>query len=78
MTVLIRPADLARDLCVSRTWVYEAASTGRIPSIRIGGEDGPLRFVPEDVERWLEEARSAWRPGRRSAPTRGPVDSPPR
>ena len=66
---LLRPGDLARELCVSRAWVYDAAHRGRIPSIRIGGEDGPLRFVAEDVERWLDEARAAWRPGGRSVPT---------
>jgi predicted DNA-binding transcriptional regulator AlpA len=69
MPTLLRPSDLARDLCVSRAWVYDAASRGRIPSIRIGGEDGPLRFVAEDVERWLDEARAAWRPGGRGAAT---------
>jgi predicted DNA-binding transcriptional regulator AlpA len=70
MRTLIRPSDLARDLCVSRTWVYDAANTGRIPSIRIGGEEGPLRFVAEDVERWLDTARDAWKPGGPAIPTR--------
>jgi predicted DNA-binding transcriptional regulator AlpA len=69
MRTLIRPGDLARELCVSRAWVYDAANRGRIPSIRIGGADGPLRFVAEDVERWLDEARAAWRPGRASVAT---------
>jgi predicted DNA-binding transcriptional regulator AlpA len=69
MQSLIRPSDLARDLCVSRAWVYDAARSGRIPSIRVGGADGPLRFVPEDVQRWLDEARAAWRPGRGSVGT---------
>lgn len=61
---LLRPNDVARLLSVSRAWVYEAARTGRIPSFRLGGEDGPLRFVVEDVERWLTEARGNWLPGR--------------
>ncbi|MBV9418107.1 MAG: helix-turn-helix domain-containing protein [Solirubrobacterales bacterium] len=42
----LKPNDVARQLAVSRAWVYEAARTGRIPSVRIGGPDGPLRFVP--------------------------------
>jgi excisionase family DNA binding protein len=62
---LLKPNDVARWLAVSRAWVYNAARTGRIPSIRIGGEDGPLRFVREDVEQWLDEARAGWTPGRR-------------
>jgi excisionase family DNA binding protein len=61
---LLKPNDLARRLAVSRAWVYEAAKSGRIPSVRIGGVDGPLRFVPKDIERWLAEARTAWLPGR--------------
>jgi excisionase family DNA binding protein len=73
-TVLLKPADVAARLAVSRTWLYDAAKTGRIPSIRIGGEDGPLRFVPEDIDRWLRDARSAWLPGRSPVATRRPID----
>ena len=62
---LLKPNDVARWLAVSRAWIYDAARTGRIPSVRIGGEDGPLRFVREDVEQWLDEARAGWTPGRR-------------
>jgi excisionase family DNA binding protein len=67
---LLRPNAVARRLGVSRTWLYIAAKDGRIPSVRIGGPDGPLRFVPEDLEAWLDEARAAWRPGDTSAATR--------
>lgn len=74
MTDLIRPGQVAKDLAVSRTWVYDAANAGRIPSIRIGGEEGPLRFVPEDLDRWIDEARKAWRPGGGSVATRSPCD----
>jgi excisionase family DNA binding protein len=63
-TMLLKPAQVAARLAVSRTWVYDAAKDGRIPSVRIGGEDGPLRFIPEDVEHWLEQARAGWLPGR--------------
>ena len=69
MRPLIKPSELARELGVSRAWIYEGARTGRIPSIRIGGHDGPLRFVSEDIEEWLNDARDAWQPGRRSAST---------
>ena len=63
---------MAAQLGVSRTWLYEAAKIGRIPSIRIGGKDGPLRFVYEDLERWIDDARAAWHPGRSAVPTRVP------
>lgn len=60
---LLKPADVCRRLCVSRSWLYAAAQDGRIPSIRVGGPGGPLRFVPADLERHLEEARGLWRAG---------------
>jgi excisionase family DNA binding protein len=66
---LLKPTEVARRLGMSRTWLYAAAKNGRIPSIRIGGPDGPVRFVPEDLEAWLDEARAAWRPGDSSAAT---------
>jgi excisionase family DNA binding protein len=66
---LITPLEVAARLGVSRTWVYVAAKEGRIPSIRIGGSEGPLRFVADDVDRWIDEARAAWRPGDTSAAT---------
>ena len=62
----MKPAEVAALLQVSRTWVYDAAADGRLPSVRLGQPDGPLRFVRADVEAWLNEARSAWTPGRRS------------
>jgi excisionase family DNA binding protein len=72
---LLKPSDLAHRLGVSRSWLYDAAKAGRIPSIRIGGEDGPLRFVPEDVDRWIDEARAAAPPGK---PTVGTSNTPAR
>ena len=62
-TDLLKPTDVARRLGVSRSWVYDAAASGRIPCVRLGGPDGPLRFLPEDVEAWLEQARRNWLPG---------------
>lgn len=61
---LMKPAEVCRMLAVSRTWVYAAAAEGCIPSVRLGGSDGPLRFIRTDVEAWLEEQRAAWTPGR--------------
>ena len=65
-TDLLKPTDVARWLGVSRSWVYDAAASGRIPCVRLGGPDGPLRFLPEDVESWLENARRNWLPGESS------------
>ncbi len=66
-TALLRPNDVARKLSVSRAWVYDAARTGRIPSVRLGGEDGPLRFIEADIDQWLADARATWHPGRRAS-----------
>jgi excisionase family DNA binding protein len=54
---LLKPAEVARRLGVSRTWLYEAARTGRIPCIRLGDERGPLRFVEAELDDWLTRAR---------------------
>jgi len=77
LPTLLRPNDVARLFAVSRAWVYEAARSGRIPSVRLGGEDGPLRFVADDLERWLADARASWLPGRSRRPVAGsPPDEP--
>lgn len=68
MPDLLKPSEVAVRLRVSRTWLYDAAKAGLIPSIRLpstrGGE-GPLRFVAEDLEQWIQQARESWAPGRR-------------
>ena len=66
-TELLKPADVARRLGVSRSWLYDAAKCGRVPHVRLGGADGPLRFVEADLLAWLAEARAAWSPGRGEA-----------
>jgi excisionase family DNA binding protein len=63
---LLKPSDVARRLGVSRSWVYDAAATRRIPCVRLGGPEGPLRFLRDDVENWLEQARRNWLPGESS------------
>jgi excisionase family DNA binding protein len=72
MQKLLKPTEVAERLSVSRAWVYDAAKVGRIPAIRIGGEDGPLRFLAEDLEVWLADARSRWMPGSHTVATREP------
>lgn len=67
---LLKPAEVAAQLGVSRTWLYDAAKAGRIPSIRIGGPEGPLRFVSDDLRRWIDDARAQWTPGAPAYPTR--------
>jgi excisionase family DNA binding protein len=75
---LLKPADVCAQLKVSRAWLYRAAADGRIPSLRLGGPDGPVRFEPREIAAWLERSRASWQPGdsgtatlRRVAPTSG-------
>ena len=52
-TRLLKANEVQEILGVSRSWLYEAATHGRIPSIRLGSADGPLRFPLDDLERWI-------------------------
>lgn len=56
-------------LGVSRSWLYQAAKDGRIPSVRLGGPDGPLRFHAADIDAWLDRAREGWQPNDTAATT---------
>ena len=44
-------------LGVSRSWLYQAANSGRIPCVRLGGPDGPVRFRLTELWDWIEEGR---------------------
>ena len=54
---LLRPAEVVDLLGVSRSWLYDAAKTGRIPCVRLGGADGPVRFRARELEAWIERSR---------------------
>jgi excisionase family DNA binding protein len=69
LTDLLRPGEVARMLGVSRSWLHDAAKDGRIPCVRLGGPDGPVRFVERDLADWLDRARAGWVPGETSADT---------
>lgn len=58
MTQLLRPSEVCKILNVSRSWLYEAAREGRIPSVRLGGPDGPLRIPQDELEQWLHGEKS--------------------
>jgi predicted DNA-binding transcriptional regulator AlpA len=54
---LLRPAEVQRILKVSKTWLYDAAKQRRIPSVRLCGPDGPLRFERTVIEALIRESR---------------------
>src|SRR3954470_7028679 len=54
---LLKPAEVIELLGVSRSWLYDAANSGRIPCVRLGSSDGPVRFRLRELEAWIEEGR---------------------
>ncbi len=58
---LLLADEVAAMLRVPARWVYDAARAGRIPCRKVGRK---VRFVREEVERWIELAS-------RSTPTQG-------
>jgi excisionase family DNA binding protein len=52
---LLKPEEVRQLLNVSRSWLYDAANAGRIPSVRLG-PGGPLRFDRQQIEQWLQSS----------------------
>jgi excisionase family DNA binding protein len=52
---LITVKELMRLLGVSRSWVYDAAARGIIPSIRVGSM---LRFDMSAIRAWLAQQQN--------------------
>lgn len=48
--------DVAKFLRASRSWVYQRAESGELPSLRIGGM---LRFEPESIVAFARRGQSA-------------------
>jgi excisionase family DNA binding protein len=63
---LLTASQLAKRFSVSQAWVYQAVADGRLPHIRLGRADGPVRFVAAEIDAWPEEQRRTWLPARRS------------
>lgn len=61
-TALRDVAWVAEFLGVSKSWVYQATTTGALPCIRLGSV---LRFEKAAIERWLkgEQTKSVKLPG---------------
>lgn len=48
--------DVAAYFGLSRSWVYQRAESGELPSLKVGGA---LRFEPEVVRAWARGERPA-------------------
>ena len=42
--------------------MYLKAEAGVLPHRRLGGDDGPVRFLQAEIDAWLEEQRRGWLP----------------
>jgi excisionase family DNA binding protein len=49
---LLRPDQVAHELSVKTSWVYEAVRAGRLPCLRVGRH---IRFTRQMLEDWLAE-----------------------
>jgi excisionase family DNA binding protein len=49
--------DVAHTLNLTRQHVYGLAASGQLPSIKLGGGRGSVRFDPKDVEQFIREHR---------------------
>ena len=54
---LLVAEDVAHTLNLTRQHVYVLAASGQLPSIKLGGGRGSVRFDPADVERFIEAHR---------------------
>ena len=57
---LVRAGDVAKKLGVSVSWVVQHASGKRkpyLPAVKMGPGRSPLRFDPNDVEKFIDECR---------------------
>ena len=57
---LVRARDVATKLGVSISWVVQHASGKRkpyLPAVKMGPGRSPLRFDPNDVEKFIDECR---------------------
>jgi excisionase family DNA binding protein len=58
---LLTADDVAKILCVPRSFVYALARRGEVPTVRIG--DRYVRFRGEAIEGWIDECETTERRG---------------
>jgi len=52
--LMLRPAEAAELIGMSRAKVYELIARGAIPSIRVGGPNGPTRVPVGALKTWID------------------------
>jgi len=56
MPELLKPAETAAWLRISKTYLYEMARAGRIPAVRVGYA---WRFDADQVKAWMQQKVAA-------------------
>jgi excisionase family DNA binding protein len=41
----------------SKSWLYRAVAEERIPCVRLGGDDGPVRFDEDELIAYIDRSR---------------------
>jgi len=54
---LLLAGDVAHTLNLTRQHIYVLAASGQLPSIKLRGGRGAVRFDPKDVEAFIEAHR---------------------
>jgi excisionase family DNA binding protein len=54
---LLRPSEAMELLNCSKSWLYRAVAEERIPCVRLGGDDGPVRFDEDELIAYIDRSR---------------------
>jgi excisionase family DNA binding protein len=74
---LLTVSEVRALLKTSRSWVYDAVRLRRLPHVRLGGPDGPIRFLASDIAAHIRGGRIERRPDEADAtPRRDDRESP--
>jgi len=65
---LLTPADLVNWFQLSLSWVYEKSRARELPGTQLGGENGPWRYDPIEVQEYLDACHNQRRKSPRSRP----------
>jgi excisionase family DNA binding protein len=50
--------DVAVKFNVSIATIYRMVRAGKMPSLRVGSRGKTIRFIEEDIEKWIKEGKN--------------------
>ncbi len=57
---LLTAEEVAEQLNLPKSWIYEQSRAGRFPTVRMGRY---MRYDQRDVDAWIDQHRNAWTNG---------------